>query len=154
MSLREQVTKTDFMIAMKAKDKLTKSVLVDIKGGIKNKEIELGRELNDPEVVAVITKCLKVTNELIEGYDNAKYTEQAEAERLKLPIFTSYLPQVCEGDELETIVGDFIFDLKKDKPELTKKDMGTVMKGVKAIIDSIGKSVDGKNLSKTVSALL
>jgi uncharacterized protein len=152
MSLREQVTKSDFIQAMKSKDKLTKSVLVDIKGGIKNKEIELGKELSDVEVVAVITKCLKVTNELIEGYVNANYTEQADAEKLKLPIFEAYLPQEVKGAELKSIVDEAISNL--ENPENGKKNMGIVMKSVKTTVESLGKSVNGKELSSLVSASL
>jgi hypothetical protein len=58
MSLLEQIQK-DYIEAMKAKDAVKKSALNYILAQIKNKKIELQKELEDVDVVKILKKEIK-----------------------------------------------------------------------------------------------
>jgi hypothetical protein len=58
MSLLEQIQK-DYIEAMKAKDTIKKSALNYILAQIKNKKIELQKELEDVDIVKILKKEIK-----------------------------------------------------------------------------------------------
>ena len=55
----------DYKLAMKEKNEIKKSALNFVLAQIKNKKIELQRELNDDEIIAVLKKEVKALNEAI-----------------------------------------------------------------------------------------
>ena len=58
MNLSEKINK-DMIEAMKSKDTFTLSVIRMVKGAIQLEKINLKRELNDDEVISVISKQIK-----------------------------------------------------------------------------------------------
>ena len=55
----------DYKLATKEKNEIKKSALNFVLAQIKNKKIELQRELNDDEIIAVLKKEVKALNEAI-----------------------------------------------------------------------------------------
>jgi uncharacterized protein YqeY len=87
-----------------AKDRarLLSTVLSDIR----NREIEVGHELKDEEVVEVLSKAVKLRTEAAESM--ATRPERAEAERAEAETLRQYLPPQLEEEEIREIVGGVI----------------------------------------------
>ena len=76
--LYEKLTE-DYKIAMKEKQEIKKSALNFVLAQIKNKKIELQRDPNDDEVIALLKKEVKSLNEALSFLEKAdKPTELAE----------------------------------------------------------------------------
>lgn len=73
---------------------------------VKNKEIELGHELDDQEVVEVLTRCLKLRNEAAEQM--ASRPDLAERERAEAATIKEYLPPEAGEEEIRQKVREAI----------------------------------------------
>lgn len=143
--LKERITKTDYMEALKTKNSTQKLVIAELKGAIKNKEIEKKDELNDKEVIAVVKKCLKELKESTIAFSDAGNQEKVEELLSRGVYFESYLPELMQYDEMVAIVKSACENYPKEM-----KSMGIVMKQAKEQIDLSGKDYDGKTLSELV----
>lgn len=146
MSLLDTVN-SDYITAYKAKDTTTVSVLRLLKTAFKNKQIDLGRELNDDEALQIIVKEVKQRQDSVEQYQKAGRADLAEVEAAEQQVLQQYLPAQLEGSELEALVDETIRSLDASG----MKDMGKVMA---AIMDAHKGSVDGKTLSGLVRSRL
>ena len=149
MSLAEQVRK-DLIQSMKNKDALRTSVLRLIKTALKNREIEKGGELSEPEVLQVLRTQLKQRIEAIQQFEAGGRPELAAKERQEKALIESYLPEPISAEEMERGVSEAIEELKAS----SLKDMGSVMKETMARLQATGKTVDGKAVSSLVRARL
>lgn len=125
--LYEKLTE-DYKIAMKEKQETKKSALNFVLAQIKNKKIELQREPNDDEVIALLKKEVKSLNEALSFLEKAdKPTEFAE-EQEKKAILESYLPAMLDKEAtkklIESLVSELqIADLKTGRGLLMKELM-------------------------------
>jgi len=71
---------------------------------IKNKEIELGRDLTDADVVDVLRKGIKKRRESVEAYEKAKRPELAKKEADEVKLLEAYLPPEASPDEIRAAV--------------------------------------------------
>jgi uncharacterized protein YqeY len=71
---------------------------------IKNKEIELGRDLTDADVVDVIRKGIKKRRESVEAYEKANRPELAKKEADEVKLLEAYLPPEASADEIRAAV--------------------------------------------------
>jgi uncharacterized protein YqeY len=90
--------------ARKAQDKLRVLLLGTVLSEIKNREIELKRDLTDDDVVEVIRKAIKRRNEAVEMYEQAGRAELAAAERWEGEALAVYLPAAPSDDEVRAAV--------------------------------------------------
>jgi uncharacterized protein YqeY len=88
----------------KAQDKSRTLLLSTIISDVKNKKIELMRELTDDDVVDVVRKGIKRRRESIEMYDKANRPELAEKERAEATALEAFLPAGVSEDELRAAV--------------------------------------------------
>ncbi len=146
MSISHQIEQ-DFVTAYKAKEELKVAVLRMLKTAIKNRRVELMRDLTDDEILDVIIKQVKQRQEAEEQFRAANRTELADKESAEADILRSYLPAQLSREELATLVDKIVIDLGASG----LKDMGRVMK---AIMDSHKGRVDGKAVSELVKARL
>ncbi len=146
MSLLQAVD-SDYIAAYKAKDNTTVSVLRLLKTAFKNKQIDLGRELNDDEALQLVVKEVKQRQDSVEQYQKAGRADLAAIELAEQNVLQQYLPAQLEGPELEAIVDAAISSLGATE----MKDMGRVMN---AIMDAHKGCVDGKTLSGLVRSRL
>ena len=119
---------TDYKVAMKEKAELKKSALNFVLAQIKNKKIELQRELNDDEIIAVVKKEVKALNEAIGFLEKAGKTEEIAEENQKKQILESYLPAMLDKEQTKNLVEDLvkqlaISDLKTGRGLLMKELM-------------------------------
>jgi uncharacterized protein YqeY len=146
MSIAKQIEQ-DFVTAYKAKEQLRVAVLRMLKTAIKNRHVELMRELSDDEVLDVIIKQVKQRQEAEEQFRAANRVELADKESAEADILRSYLPAQISREELAALVDKIVIDLGASG----LKDMGRVMK---AIMDNHKGRVDGKAVSELVKSRL
>jgi uncharacterized protein YqeY len=146
MSLSERIEK-DYVAAFKAKKTDEVAVLRMLKAAVKNKQVELRRELADNEILDVVAKQVKQRQESIDQFRAAGRIDLAEIEEREHLILRTYLPTALSSAELEEAVVSTIQALGASG----MKDMGKVMN---AILGEHAGRVDGKELSALVRAKL
>lgn len=145
-SIAEQINK-QLIDAMKAKDELVVSTLRLLVSAFKNKQIEVGHELSDEEVLDVIGKAAKQRRESIEAYNKGGREDLAEKESNELSIIDKYLPAQLGEDEITTIVDEVISETGAS----TRVEMGKVMSEV---MKKVKGQADGNLVSRVVSQKL
>ena len=88
----------------KAKDKTRTLLLSTIISDVKNKRIELMRDLTDDDVIDVVRKGIKRRRESIEMYDKGNRRELADKERAEAAALEQFLPAGVSDDELRAAV--------------------------------------------------
>ena len=146
MSLYQKI-EADLKEAMKAQEKDRLSYLRNIKSVLKNKAIDLKRELNDGEVVQALATLAKQRKESIESFKAGGRADLVDKEAAELKFIETYLPQQLSPEELETLIRTAMTETQAQGP----KDMGKVMKALQA---KVAGRADGKLLSERVRALL
>jgi hypothetical protein len=137
----------DVKKAMKSGDALTRDTLRLAITDLKKRELDLARELEPEEELAVLRKCVKTREESVAQYDGAGRTDLADRERGEIGVIRRYLPQQLGEDDTRTIVQDTIRKLGLS----SKKDLGTVMK---AVLAEHRGQLDGKLVQKFAGELL
>ncbi|QSB05515.1 GatB/YqeY domain-containing protein [Natronoglycomyces albus] len=140
---------TDMRQALKSGEKVKLNTLRMALTAVRNAEVagKQARELDDAEVVKVLTKQAKQRREAAEAFDAAGRTEQADLERAEEEILALYLPKQLSEDELEQLVAQAISEGGFAGPQ----DMGKVMK---ALQPQVAGRADGKVVSSIVRAKL
>lgn len=142
MSLQEQLEK-DFLFAFKAKDKVKTAVLRMVKTAVKNKQVELGRPLNDNEVLAVLIKEAKQREDSISQFRKGGREDLALKEEQELEVLQRYLPKQLSLEEVEKEV-----DVAIEKLGVSSlKEMGKVMS---YLMRKYTGQIDGKKLNQIV----
>lgn len=142
MSLKDQLT-TDMKEAMKAKQTERLSTIRQLRSAIKNKEIDIRKELDDDAVISVIGTLVKQRREAAQMYRDNDRLELAEKEEAELVVLQGYLPAQLGEDELRTIVSEVIISTGAS----SMKDMGKVMPQVMARTKG---AADGKLVNQLV----
>jgi Uncharacterized conserved protein len=120
----------DYIQAMKNKETLKKSALNYLIAQIKNKKIELQRDPNDDEIIAIIKKEVKSLNEAISFLEKANKAEELQEEKEKKLILENYLPATLNEEQTKSLIESAIrnlniTDLKTQRGLLMKELMAT-----------------------------
>ena len=141
METLKQKIVADYILAFKSGEKIKKNLLGVIKGEIttieKNTNVD---NLEDAEVIKVLTKISKNTKETLSVSDN-------EESRTELSVVELYLPKQMSELEIRSEVELIISEIGAKSPA----EMGKVMSGFTA--KHAGKA-DGKLVSTIVKELL
>lgn len=148
MALFDQINE-DLKAAMKAREKEKLEALRNIKKVMLEAKSAkgAGAELEDSEVVKLISKLAK------QGSDSAKiYQEQGRddlhaQEMAQVAVFELYLPAKLSDEDLTKIINEIIAETGAS----TMKDMGKVM-GIAS--KKLAGKADGKEISEKVKKLL
>lgn len=146
MALRERLAE-EMKEAMKARDDLRLSAIRMIRSAVKNRDIELKRELNDQEVVEVIATLVKQRRESIRLFSEAGRQDLVEKEEKELAVLLGFLPQQLSREEVAALVDRAIAECGAQGA----KDMGRVMK---ALMPHVAGRADGKVVSDLVKEKL
>jgi uncharacterized protein YqeY len=122
MSLEQQLN-DDMKTAMKAKDATTLDVLRMVISSVRNKAIELGRDLAEMDVVTVIKSDTKKIKDSLESFVANAREDLATKARRELEILERYLPAQMSDEDLELHVRAKVQELGVTEP----KDIGRVM---------------------------
>ncbi len=133
--------------AMKKKEKLRLGVLRMLMSELKNRKIELQRELEEADILQVITRMVKQRHDAAEQFGKGGREELAAREREEIEVLEGYLPEGLSASELEALVKAAIAECGAE----SRKDMGRVMK---AVMPKVAGRADGKQVNQLVSRLL
>lgn len=119
----------DYKIAMKERQENKKIILNYLIAQIKNKKIEVQRELTDDEVLSLIRKEVKSLGEAILFLQKAGKIEDLSVEEEKKEILESYLPQLLDKEAtknlIQKVISDLgLLDIQKQRGQLMKELMG------------------------------
>lgn len=137
----------DVKAAMKSGDTLRRDTLRLLEAAVKNREIEVGRPLDDDEVREVAVKEGKRRRESIEAFTAAGRTDLAEREQAELGVLSPLLPEQLSDAALDTLIDEAI----AETGATTAKEMGRVMGQVMARAKG---RVDGAVVQAKVKAKL
>ncbi len=146
MALRERL-EADMKDALRSRDGLRLETIRGVRGAIRNREIEVGEELDDAGILRVIRGLVKQRADAIEQYRQAGRDELVEKESGERVVLEGYLPAAPDAAEIERVVRAVIEETGASGP----RDMGRVMKPA---LDRLGPAADGKSVSETVKRLL
>ncbi len=147
MTLRERLL-ADLTTALKTKDTARLEALRMVKAALQKQEIEVQHQLDDTEVMALLSTLIKQRREAAESFAKGGRADLAAKEQAELELLESYLPAAVSADELESIVMAVIAETGASSP----KDIGRVMKAVMARL--AGRRADGKSVNDLVRAKL
>ena len=146
MSLRTQL-ESDMKDAMRCRDSVRLETIRGVRGAIRNKEIEIGAELENDGIVRILRSLVRQRIDSIEQYRAAGRDELADKEAAEQLVLERYLPAAPSAQDVERIVLEVIAEVGASGP----RDMGKVMKPA---LEKLGGAVDGKQLSEIVKKLL
>ena len=123
--MRNQILE-DLKTAMKNQDKLRLSVIRMVKSSIQMEELNKKRELNDDEVIDIISKQIKTRKDSINEFEKGGRQDLVEATQKEIDILTEYLPKQLTEEEITAIIDKAFEDIKPQ----SMKDMGRIMKEI------------------------
>lgn len=126
MTVIESV-EADFKTAMKAKDELALSVTRLVRTELKNKQIELARDLKDEDAQAVLKKMIKQYQDALNDFQSAGRLDLVERQQKEIDLIAKYLPASLPMEDLEKIVVEAV---KSSGATDMGKAMGAAMKAV------------------------
>lgn len=94
----------DLNAARKSGDKARTLLLGTIIADVRNREIELRRELTDDDVIEVLQRGIKKRRESIEMYGKGGRADLADKERVEVETLGEYLPAAVSHDELRAAI--------------------------------------------------
>ena len=131
--MRERLLE-DLKNAMKNQDKETLSVLRMVKGSLQLEEISKKRELNEKEMVALISKQIKTRKESILEFEKANREDLASKTKGEVLILENYMPVLMTKEEITKIVDELISKINPNANEIGKL-MGALTPLVKGKAD-------------------
>ena len=125
--------------ARKSQEKARALVLSTILANVKNRELELGRDPTDDEVVEVIRKGIKLRREAAEQFTAAQRTNLADVEQKQIGVLEEFLPPAVDPAEIRAAARAAI--------DGGAKDLGKVMG---AVMPRFKGRADGKLINQIV----
>ena len=125
MTLLEQIN-NDMISYMKSKDSFSLGVIRMVKGAIQLEKINKKRDLTDDEVVAVISKQIKMRNDSIEEFTKANRQDLIDQYQKEIDLLKTYMPEQLSDEEISKIIEE-AFNIVNPT---SSKDMGLIMREV------------------------
>ena len=129
--------------AMREKNESKLASLRSVLTAIKNKEKEVRRSLEDPEIISLISTQIKQRKESIDHYRKAGREDLAKAEESEMHILQAYMPEELSAEEMSQALDEVISEVGAD----SMKDMGKVMK---AAMSKLAGRADGRVINEMV----
>ena len=133
--------------AMREKNEAKLSSLRSVLTAIKNREKEVRRSLDDPEVISLISTQIKQRKESIDHYRKAGREDLVKAEESEMQILQAYMPEEISADEMSQALDQVISEVGA----VSMKDMGKVMKAAMA---KLAGRADGRVINEMVKKKL
>ena len=143
--MRESIL-NDLVAAMKNKDKEVLAVLRMVKGAIQLEEINKKQELNDEDIIAVLSKQIKTRKESIVEFEKAGREDLITQTKGEIEILSKYMPEQLSEEEVLKVIDEAFDTVKPEKPSDMGKLMGFVtpkLKG-KADMGFVSKTIKEK----------
>ncbi|WP_033170152.1 GatB/YqeY domain-containing protein [Selenomonas sp. ND2010] len=146
MSLKEQLT-NDMKEAMKNHEKDRLAVIRMVRGAIRQQEIDGQKELGDEDVIAVLSKEVKMRKDSLEEFKKGGREDLVEKTQAEIDVLMPYLPAQLSEEEVRELVKAAV----EQTGATTGKDMGKVM-GV--LMPKVKGRADGKMVNTIVRSFL
>ncbi len=121
--------------ALKAGDRTRLDTLRLLATAVRNREVELGRDLSDEDLVEVAAREVKRRKEAAEAYERGGRPELAQKERNEQAVLEAYLPEPLSEEEVRAAVDEAIAATGAAGPDDLGKVMGQVMGRLKGRVD-------------------
>lgn len=146
MALTQQII-ADIKEAMLARQSEKTGVLRMLHSEIKNAQINLGHELSDDEIIAVVRKEVKKRNESAALYTKHDQPERATQETAEAAILSVYLPAAVDSEVLKTFLTQTVSEMGGEfSPALRGKL-------IQAALAKFGNQTDGKQINEALTEL-
>lgn len=140
--MREKILK-DIIEAMKSKDKEKLSTLRMLKGAMQLEEINKKGELDDTEIINLISKQIKTRKESIEEFKKAKRDDLATKTEKEVEILSSYMPEQLNEEEVLKLIDEAFNEVNP-----------TSMKDMKNIMAYLNPKISGRADKSFVSKVI
>ena len=122
MSLKDQL-KDQQKLAMLARDKARLGAIRLLMAEIKQREVDTRIELNDEDILAVVTKMVKQRRDSISQFEAAGRQDLADKESAEIVVLQEFLPQQLTAEEIAALIEQAI----TESGAAVMADMGKVM---------------------------
>ena len=148
MSLKTQLM-DDMKAAMKAKEagKQKLAVIRMVRSAIRQTEIDGKKELDDNDVIALISKEVKMRKDSIEEFKKGGREDLVEQTEAEIAVLMPYLPKQLSEEEVRALVQEAIANTNAT----TIKDMGKVMG---QLMPKVKGRADGKMVNVVLPVFL
>lgn len=146
MSLMDKI-QTDLKQAMRDKNEVARETLRMVLADMKNRRIELQRDLEEKELLEVLGRAVKTRRDSVTQYQDAGRPELAAKEQTEIAVIECYLPDQLSDDEVREAVQAAI----AESGASSMKDMGAVMK---VLMAKYKGQIDGKAAQGLLKELL
>ena len=146
MSILNQLNE-DMKTAMRAKEREKLTTIRMIKASIQNEEIKKGEELNDEEILTILSREKKQRLESYAEFEKAGREDLTEKLEAELEIVNQYLPEQLSDEEVRSVVKETIEEVGAE----SMQDMGSVMSNV---MPKLQGRADGSQVNAMVRELL
>jgi uncharacterized protein YqeY len=146
MSIKDELTQS-LKEAMRSKNEVQKRTVRLALAAIKNAEIDQKTELDDPAILAILQKEVKMRRETIEGAEQAGRDDLIAEAEAEIAVLEGFLPKGLSPEELEAIVAETVTEVGAT----SMREMGQVMQ---AVMPKVRGRADGKEVNQIVRKLL
>lgn len=136
----------DLKEALKARDMLCADTLRMLKSRIKNEEISAQKELEEEQIIVLISSEIKRRRDSQEAYVAGGRSELAQKEQLELEILQKYLPEQLSEEQISKVIDETLAG-----QELTAKDFG---KAMAQLMPKLKGKADGAVISRLLKEKL
>ena len=137
MSLKEQIL-ADMKTAMREKQASKLESIRMLRASIQRKEVDEQTEISDDDVLAIVQKMIKQSQDAIKQFTDGDRTDLADKEQVHVDNLKDYLPEQLSEEEIAKAVEAAITQTDAQ----SMKDMGKVMGLLKGQLQ--GKADMGK----------
>ena len=137
MSLKDQIL-ADMKTAMRAKNTSQLESIRMLRAAIQRKEVDDQTEIGDDEVLLILQKQIKQSQDAIRQFTDGDRPDLADKEQVHVDNLKGYLPEQLNDDDIAVAVAAAITSTGAE----TMKDMGKVMGLLKGQLQ--GKADMGK----------
>ena len=141
MSLRSNIVDAQ-LVAMKSKDAETLSIVRLLFAAIRNREIDLHRELTDEEVTTLVRSQNKQLLDALKDFETAARQDLIDNAKLEIEIVKRFLPPELGDSEINTVIEK----IRSENP------VGTVGQLMGLVMKELTGKVDGNRVRILVEA--
>jgi uncharacterized protein len=121
--------------AIKAGDRTRLQTLRLLATSVRNREVELRRDLTEEDLVEVATREVKRRKEAAEAYERGGRADRAEQERAEQAVLEEFLPEQASEDEVRAAIEEAVTATGASGPGELGKVMGQVMGKLRGRVD-------------------
>lgn len=147
MTLQETLF-ADYIQAMKDRNVTKKTILNYVIAQIKNKKIEVQKDLEDVDVIKILKKEIKALWEAIGFLEKSEKKDELEEEKAKKILLEFYLPQTKSKEDTKVIIENLISEL--GITELSRQRWQLMW----IIMSQFGGDIDASTVNEIINEML